>query len=413
MSQRLILPFKQKTLISASYKNNAYMKNHGFAHYGLDCGCEESGYKVYGCGQGTVVACGLNNGALNKGLGNCVVIKYPDVECNDGKIRDLSCRMFHFDKIYVKQGQNVNVNTVIGDYGNTGIDYDPSNKTAKHLHIEFGSNYSNPDYSIGIAVNSTGMVIKRTTSDISLDPSDVWFLGSGQSIKGVTTNWYSNKDINIPKIDSTINKPSIPSKNEFQKLILPVNNMLITASYKNKKYESLPGNTSTGKMGVHYGMDFCNDLQIWGSGNGLVIKTGIDSCFGNFVVVKHENVYNHKLNKVIDIVLRYFHLNSISVKTGDKITKDTKIGIMGKTGIYAKGIHCHLEADTDINNWQFTPTLVGNTTYFRAGTRGSGDTTFNPLDVMYIKASPPDNQKLLGTQDGYTNPEDLKTPKLM
>lgn len=407
MSQRLILPFKSTTLISASYKNLEYFKMWGYTHYGLDCGSSENGYNVYACGNGTVISAGDNNGGINKGIGNCVVITYANVECNNGEIRDLSCRMFHFDKIFVKNGQIVTAKTLIGEYGNSGGYYNPAVNSGKHLHIEFGTNYEHPTQSIGIARQSEGKVIKRTNIDISIDPSIVWFINDSQKIKGVTNNWFSKKDIDIPSINKTIKKDKIDS----QKLILPVNNMLITASYKNKKYETLKGNTASGFMGIHYGMDFCNDLQLWASGNGVVLKIGSDSCFGNFVVIKYDNVFNHKTMKYVDVVFRYFHLASISVKINDVVNKDTKIGVMGRTGRYASGIHCHLEVDTDCKNWEYTPTLSGNTSHFKSGLKGVNDTTFNPLEVLYIKNSAPDNQKLFITNDGYTNGEDLNVPK--
>lgn len=197
----------------------------------------------------------------------------------------------------------------------------------------------------------------------------------------------------------------------YQKLILPVNNMLETASYKNKKYESLRGNTSTGFMGTHYGMDFCRDTALWGSGNGFILATGWDSCFGYFVVAKYDNVYNHALNIIQDVVFRYFHLANVKVKTGKLITKNTRLGTMGMTGTYATGVHTHLEVDTNIVKWNTTPTLIGYTRNFGPANR-KNDTTINPLDVLYIKTSKPDNQKLAITNDGYTNPEDANTPKI-
>ena len=412
MSQRLILPFKKTTIISAGYKNQTYFSVWGFPHYGLDWGCKENGYKVYACGNGKVVKCGLNNGNIKQGIGNCVVIQYPNVELNDGSVKNISCRMFHFDKIYVKNGQTVTSDTVVGDYGNSGKYYDPSPDSGKHLHIEFGTNYNTPTQSIGISTSSAGVVITQTKTDISIDPSSVWFKGDGQSIEGQTSNWYANKDVNLPNVKDKITKKEGGDIIESQKLILPVNNMLITASYKNKKYESIKGNTSTGFMGTHYGVDFTKDTKLWASGNGIVIKTGFDSCFGDFVVIKYDNVFNRKLNKVQNIIFRYFHLANVKVKQNEKVNKDTNIGIMGSTGQYSNGVHTHLEADTDVTNWANTPTLIGNTTYFKKGIRGSGDTTFNPLDILYIKKTAPDNQKLSCMQDGYVNSDDFNIPSL-
>ena len=186
--------------------------------------------------------------------------------------------------------------------------------------------------------------------------------------------------------------------------------MKLTCSYKNKLYETTKFN---GKyLGSHYGSDFTGDKQIWGSGNGTVIKTGYDNCFGNFVVVKYEDVYNHKTKKTIDVICRYFHMASVSVTSNQKINKDTKLGIMGSTGQYATGVHCHMEADTDTTYWNYTPSLSGSSTFFKAGLRGDQDTTFNVLELLYIKETAPDDQEYHTVSDGYINSEDKKLPVL-
>lgn len=186
--------------------------------------------------------------------------------------------------------------------------------------------------------------------------------------------------------------------------------MKLTCSYKNKLYEETKFNGVY--LGSHYGTDFTGDTQIWGSGNGIVIKSGYDNCFGNFVVVKYENVYNHKTKKTINCIFRYFHMASVSVSANQKITKDTKLGVMGSTGQYATGVHCHLEADTDTTYWNYTPSLGGNSTYFKPGLKGSQDTTFNVLELLYVKNTSPDNQVYTTVNDGYINSEDKTLPIL-
>jgi len=405
MSQRLLLPFKKTVLISAGYKNAKYHSYHKCAHYGLDCGSgnDTRGYDVYACGDGTVISAGLNNGASNKGLGYCVVITYSDVECNDGVIRDLACRMFHFDKINVKSGQKVTSSTKIGEYGNSGVDYNPSPSAPRHLHIEFGTNYSNPTKSIGIAVTSSGAIVQRTVSDISINPSNVWFSNIGQVVRGVTSGWYSNADINLPKITDKKGP-------KMQKLILPVNKMKVTCGYKNEWY---PKTKFNGKyLGEHYGLDFSNDTTMWGSGDGIVISAGEDRCFGKYVVVKYKYAYNHKTGTAQDVVFRYFHMASVSVKSKQRVTKDTKLGIMGSTGTYSSGIHCHLEVDSDTEYWNYTPSLSGNSSVFKAGYRDSRDTTINPIHFLHIKSSAPDNQVLTRNNDGFSTPKDIDVPKI-
>lgn len=401
MSQRLILPFKQHTLISAGYKNTAYLNYYSYQHYGMDMGCQESGYTVYGCGDGVVYAAGLNNGSPYKGIGYCVVIQYPEVECNDGKIRNLACRMFHFDKLYVKAGDKVTVNTKIGEYGNTGKTYQ-GNKKGAHLHIEFGTNYTSPSYAIGIASVSSGTVVKRTTSDISLDPSSVWFLGKGQSISGVTAGWYLSKDVNLSSV-SSIKKEVVDTK--AQKLILPINKCKLTASKGTSAYRSRFGFE-------HYGVDMISlagDRTVWGSGIGVVLACGNDSLFGNTVIVKYTNVYNHKTGKTQDVIFRYFHGAKILCKKGDKVTKDTRLMMYGDTGKYNVGAHLHISADYDTKYYQYEPGISVSGTIIKKGT---ASTMLNPMDVLHCKVSAPDNQFITRSADQYTIATDTNIPKI-
>ena len=95
---------------------------------------------------------------------------------------------------------------------------------------------------------------------------------------------------------------------------------------------------------THYGHDAISikgDRTIYASGDGKVIRCGMDSICGNIVAIKYEKCLNEDTGKSQDVIIRYFHLASISVKEGQAVTKDTKIGVMGKTGILSTGVHLH------------------------------------------------------------------------
>ena len=180
--------------------------------------------------------------------------------------------------------------------------------------------------------------------------------------------------------------------------------MVVTCSYKNKLYEQKY------KIGTHYGVDFAGDRQMYASGNGIVLDCGYDNCFGNFIIIKYDKAVNHKTNKYRDVIFRYFHLASLFITKGQQVNKDTKLGIMGTTGKYSDGIHCHLECDTDcrLKYCNYTPTLKGNTNRFKAGI----DTTLNPMDYIHCEYTKPDNQKISRTQDMYTSLNDVAIPKI-
>jgi murein DD-endopeptidase MepM/ murein hydrolase activator NlpD len=65
-------------------------------------------------------------------------------------------------------------------------------------------------------------------------------------------------------------------------------------------------------------------------------RLGWNSGYGNVVVITHSNPSR---------ATRYAHLDSISVKQGDKVSNNQTIGRMGKTGKVSgpTGIHLHWE----------------------------------------------------------------------
>lgn len=211
MSQRLVLPLNDLR-VTAGYKNPQYLAYWKFAHYGMDCTSPST--TVYACGNGEVVACGQDGPDLtgaNSRLGNVIVIVYKDVLCNDGKVRNLTCRMYHFAAIRTSVGQKVTKDTVIGYYGNTG-----ANTTGAHLHIEFDTDINYPTLAYGVSVKSINRIINTQAvykqagglADSTINPSQVWFVDANQSIKGATNGWFVDSDVTAPKLPQ--DKPTNP-----------------------------------------------------------------------------------------------------------------------------------------------------------------------------------------------------------
>lgn len=181
-----------------------------------------------------------------------------------------------------------------------------------------------------------------------------------------------------------------------QKLILPINNTRITAGYKNPNYKKEFGYN-------HYGMDLTDkdrkDTTIWGSGVGEVVEAGWSDSGGNVVVIAYKNCELPN-GSVKDLVMRYYHLDSIKVSKGQKITKDTRIGVYGNTGA-SSGAHLHIEIDTDTKYPCHTPQISKNSGILKSGT----DSTLNPANVLWCKTTAPDNQSVVGSSSSncYTN----------
>jgi murein DD-endopeptidase MepM/ murein hydrolase activator NlpD len=183
----------------------------------------------------------------------------------------------------------------------------------------------------------------------------------------------------------------------MQKLIQSVNNMTVSASFLNEPYEK--------KFGFkHYGMDCYGSATIYAQGIGTVLATGTDSCYGNFVVVRYEDVED-----MGDIVANYFHLASIAARKGMAVTKDSKLGVMGKTGTYATGIHLHTEMHP-YKAGQAKCLSPFATSHFKKDLKAGW---FNPLTVFHCKVSPPDSQTFAATKSVYINEEDRTTRKIV
>ncbi|MDK4395483.1 phage tail spike protein [Enterococcus faecalis] len=66
--------------------------------------------------------------------------------------------------------------------------------------------------------------------------------------------------------------------------------------------------------------------------SGTVETVTYDGTGGNYVVIKHDDGY----------WTYYGHLDSVDLSVGDKVTSNSRVGIMGATGL-ASGVHLHFE----------------------------------------------------------------------
>lgn len=98
-------------------------------HYGCDYGTHVQKWNQYALEEGTVASVGSNSSA-----GNYLHVHYPRIN------KDLFHA--HLDKIYVKKGDKVNNNTILGITGKTG------EATGIHLHLglkPIGGSYEDPE----------------------------------------------------------------------------------------------------------------------------------------------------------------------------------------------------------------------------------------------------------------------------
>lgn len=176
-----------------------------------------------------------------------------------------------------------------------------------------------------------------------------------------------------------------------QKLILPINQCRITASYKTPAYKARFGFS-------HYGVDMVSSAgqaTVYACGDGEVLCAGLDNLLGNVVVIRYDNAYNHKADGILSVIARCFHLANIRVRQGQNVTKDTVIGQYGNTGKYSAGAHLHLEFSSDLANPLASSTLGGGSNIMKAAAK---DCSIDPVFLLHRKAGPPDNQTIVVDQ---------------
>lgn len=88
----------------------------------------------------------------------------------------------------------------------------------------------------------------------------------------------------------------------------------------------------SGKTYFHSGIDFAAKLEsdVYAAARGTVIATGFDKSDGNFIVISHPQGYQTV----------YSSLKTITCKVGDKVSSDSRIGLLGSTGM-STGPHLH------------------------------------------------------------------------
>lgn len=92
--------------------------------------------------------------------------------------------------------------------------------------------------------------------------------------------------------------------------------------------------------GWHTGIDLVGEDTIYGTCDGTVYKIGVDKSYGNYIVVKAPDGKYHW----------FCHLSKATCKVGDKISRTSKIGVMGSTG-NSTGKHLHFEIRNSSNKY--------------------------------------------------------------
>ncbi|CED61593.1 Putative peptidase, M23/M37 family [Moritella viscosa] len=122
-----------------------------------------------------------------------------------------------------------------------------------------------------------------------------------------------------------------PSGRSMRKAFLraPVNFKYISSSFNRNRRHPV-----TGRVRAHNGIDYAarTGTPIVSAGDGKVIASAYNRFNGNYVFIKHN----------ANIVTKYLHMNKRSVRQGQRVKQNQKIGTVGATG-RVTGPHLHYE----------------------------------------------------------------------
>ncbi len=111
-------------------------------------------------------------------------------------------------------------------------------------------------------------------------------------------------------------------------LASPMEFSRITSGFKMRMHPILQ--TMRKHQGVDYGAP--TGTAVRSVGDAVVEFAGVQSGYGNIVILRHRNGYN----------TAYAHLSRINVRKGESVSQGQKVGAVGATG-WATGPHLHFE----------------------------------------------------------------------
>ena len=205
-------------------------------------------------------------------------------------------------------------------------------KNEKINHIEKDRGIIKISEEEGESIKNTGIIrIRDSIVDINTKKDmESISLSRTESFKGKVRENINEKD----RADNqNIQIESIESKG-FGKILWPVKYGKITSKFGNRNHPVLKS------VKFHRGVDIAVSIgtPVYSGIKGRVTFAGRKGNYGNLVEIEGNN----------RIKVRYAHLNSIDVVTGQKVSDGEKVAETGNTGM-STGPHLHYEIIIDEN----------------------------------------------------------------
>lgn len=203
-------------------------------------------------------------------------------------------------------------------------------KNEKINHIEKDRGIIKISEEEGESIKNTGIIrIRDNIADINTKKDmESISLSRTESFKGKVRENINEKD----RADNqNIQIESIESKG-FGKILWPVKYGKITSKFGNRNHPVLKS------VKFHRGVDIAVSIgtPVYSGIKGRVTFAGRKGNYGNLVEIEGNN----------RIKVRYAHLNSIDVVTGQKVSDGEKVAETGNTGM-STGPHLHYEIIVD------------------------------------------------------------------
>ena len=205
-------------------------------------------------------------------------------------------------------------------------------KNEKINHIEKNRGIIKISEEEGESIKNTGIIrIRDNIADINTKKDmESISLSRTESFKGKVRENINEKD----RADNqNIQIESIESKG-FGKILWPVKYGKITSKFGNRNHPVLKS------VKFHRGVDIAVSIgtPVYSGIKGKVTFAGRKGNYGNLVEIERDD----------GIKVRYAHLNSIDVVTGQKVSDGEKVAETGNTGM-STGPHLHYEIIIDEN----------------------------------------------------------------
>ncbi|MEE9348764.1 MAG: N-acetylmuramoyl-L-alanine amidase [Flavobacteriaceae bacterium] len=313
--------FNTKEIITHKNNSNNYSKKVvviDVSHGGKDAGAEVDGVLE----KDIVLDISKRIKSLYKGDAIIKFTREKDeyISLNDRVIEVNKLDPSLLISLHVDNAKNTRINGISASISEENSAFEQSKMIASKLL----NNIVNDELKNGGLLKRNFKIIKEANCPAIL--LEIGFLSNNKNRKYIKSN--KGQSEIAQQIVNFINGKNKIEKPKFTFPIHKKDLTKITSAYGMRIHPK----TNSKKM--HNGIDLASKkgVKVGASAKGKIIFATFDDLYGNLVKIDHENGFQ----------TNYAHMNSITVKVGDVVEANEKIGTVGNTGV-SSGDHLHFE----------------------------------------------------------------------